>query len=140
MKIVDRKEFLKLPSGTLFCQCWQRWAFGDLHVKFDSLIYGDDGDGDFVSMPFTSVEADSSEQWLERLEAMADQGAAFPLDLEASGRDGLFEKNALFLIFERDDVHRLRDFLDSILTTDSTEPNGVEPRNHADVERYDGIN
>lgn len=115
MRIVNRKDFLLLPSGTLFCQCDQRWAFDELHVKFDTIFIDTDGDGDFVSMPFTAVESDSSEQWLNRLDEMADQGASYPLDLDAAGRDGLFERRALFLVFEKEDVTRLRDFLTSIL-------------------------
>lgn len=117
MRIVGRKEFMQLPSGTLFCQCANRWAIDDLQVKFDSMIFSDDCD-DFVSMPFTCFEADSSEQWIDRIEAMANEGASFPLDLDAAGRDGLFNRDALFLVFETQDVVNLRDFLTSIIPTE----------------------
>ncbi len=86
MRIVSRKEFLSLPSGTLFCQCAEPWAFNDLHVKFDSLIWSEDAN-DFVCMPLANIEANSSEQWSERLEDMDINGASYPLDLDMAGRE-----------------------------------------------------
>jgi len=118
MRIVNRKEFLQLPSGTLFCQCEQKWVFEDLHVKFGSLIH-DDRNDDFVSMSFTSVEANDSDEWLNRLEDMADNGTSYPLDLDAAGRDGQFMRDAWFMVFERSDVVKLRDFLTSVLEGDA---------------------
>lgn len=110
MRIVNRIEFLKLPPGTLFCQCDGPWAFDDLHIKYDSLIWDADGDGDFVSMPFTIIENGDSEQYFARLDEMHQLGASYPLDLEFAGRDGCFVKEALFLVYEQADVEKLRDF------------------------------
>jgi hypothetical protein len=110
MRIVNRLDFLKLPSGTLYQQAEQPWAFDDVHVKYDSLIHSADGDGDFVCMSFKWIEADSSDELDRRLDDMAENGASYPLDLEATQRDGLFERNAKFLVYERADVVALRDF------------------------------
>lgn len=110
MRIVSRKEFLKLPPGTLYQQCREKWAFGDMHVKYDSLIFDESGDGDFVCAAFTSIEADSSEQLFDRMEDMCDNGASYPLELDCAGRDGLFERDALFMVYEKADVEALRDF------------------------------
>jgi len=110
MKIVSRLEFLKMPSGTLYQQCEEQWVFGDMYVKWDSLIYGADGDGDFVCSKFTDFDASSSEEWLFRAEDMNDNGASYPLDLDCAGRDGCFVRDAVFMVYEKADVLQLRDF------------------------------
>lgn len=110
MRIVSRLEFLKMPSGTLFQECEHEWGFGDMQIKYDSLIFHDDGDGDFVCMKFTEIDADSSEELFRRIEEMAESGASYPLDLEATQRDGCLIRSAKYLVYERHDVVALRDF------------------------------
>lgn len=117
MKIVNRLEFMKLPSGTLYKKFTTPFAFEDLAVKFDSLSFHEDGTGDFVRMGLAEVEWDETSQMFDRLDEMMEQGASYPLDLDCAGRDGCFEPDAMFLVFEREDVIKLRDFLTELLAT-----------------------
>ena len=111
MRIVNRKEFLTLPEGTLF-QEGEPWVFGDLCVKHDSLIYGEDSD-DYICQRPTNVEADSSEQLFDRLDDMQQNGASYPLDLGSTERDGCFVRDAIYMIYEKADITALRDlFID----------------------------
>lgn len=116
MKIVNRLEFMKLPSGTLYKKFPEPFAFGDLSVKFDSLTHHDARNGDFVCMEFGDIEAGDSGQMFDRLFQMMDAGASYPLSLDCAGRDGMFEPDAMFLVYERDDVIKLRDFIASLVT------------------------
>src|SRR5437868_973283 len=107
MRIVSRKEFLAMPSGTLYQQCSEQWAFDEMRVKYESLLHGDDGD--FICGSFTDIDANSSEQLferidgmcengesypLERIDGMCENGESYPLDLETTSRDGCFSRNA----------------------------------------------
>jgi hypothetical protein len=108
MKIVNRKTFLQLPEGTLFKKASEPWAFDDLCVKGVSL--GDAPDYiDFFYMPLGEVQTEDTFSLAMTL--MAEAGDTYPLDLDTSSRDGMFDKEAMFLVFEKADVEALRDFL-----------------------------
>lgn len=115
MRIVNRLEFMELPPGTLYKKFTTPYAFEDVMVKFDSLPYRENGDGDFVCMELGSIENDGTEQYLNRLDEMMGTEAYYPLDLDCAGRDGCFEDDAMFLIYERDDIIKLRDFIASLV-------------------------
>ncbi len=57
---------------------------------------------------------DGGGDWAGRYYQMAEDGASVPCD-DMYGRDGMFEKTDMFLIFERDDLARLRDVVDEAL-------------------------
>jgi len=115
MKIFTRLEFMKLPPGTLYKKFTTPFAFEDLSVKFDSLPYHEDGDGDFVCMGIGDIEAGESGQMFERLDEMMEEGSSYPLELDYAGRDGMFEKEAMFLVFEHDDLVKLRAMIDKAI-------------------------
>lgn len=125
MRIVNRQQFMELPSGTIYRKFTTPYAFQEIEVKFDSYTlpngkYIDPSTGqcsDFVCMGLAEVEWDETSQMFERLDEMMEQGASYPLDLDCAGRDGCFEPEAMFLVFERDDVIKLRDFLTELLAT-----------------------
>lgn len=108
MKVFRRKEFLKLPPGTFYCQ-GERWAFGNICVKFDTL-----GHNDWVYLNFDSIEAFSSIEESELLDEMLDAETSHPLS-ESAGRDGLFDQDAIFLVYEREDLLKIRKYLDDAL-------------------------
>lgn len=115
MRIVNRQQFMELPPGTIYRKFITPYAFGELEVKFDSLRMPNGEHSDFVCMGLAEVEWDETSQMFERLDEMMEQGASYPLDLDCAGRDGCFEPDAMFLVFERDDVVKLRDFLTELL-------------------------
>lgn len=109
MRIVSRKEFLKLPPGTLYQQCAEPWAFDNIMVKWDSLIYDDSGDGDWVCSDITDIQSNDSGEYFERLDDMLTNGASYPLDLDTGSRDGSFVRDAVFMIYERADITKLKE-------------------------------
>jgi len=116
MRIVNKQQFMALPSGTLYRKFTTPYAFGEMEVKFDSLPSSSNpGYGDFVCMPLGDIEWDETGQMFDRLDEMAEQGTSYPIDLDCAGRDGCFEQDAMFLVCEKDDVVKLRDFLSSLI-------------------------
>lgn len=109
MRIVNREEFLKLPQGTLYQQAETPYAFEGLRVKYET--WGND----FQTSNFDLPDNDSSEQLFDRLNDMLENGASYPMEIDGVGRDGLFMQEAIFLVYERDDVVKIRDFLNQIL-------------------------
>lgn len=102
MRIVDRKTFLAMPSGTVFAKfapCW----FGDLHIKGDSL-----DSNDFIAEAITDAfDNNGSEQFADRCYEMKDKGASYPMTFDATMRDGLFDDDQLFAVWDRSDVTAL---------------------------------
>ena len=45
---------------------------------------------------------------------MHEQGTSYSLDLEGVGRDGLYDRDALFLVYEAEDVRKLRDLFTAL--------------------------
>lgn len=106
MKLYTKPEFLKLPEGTLYCK-GKPWHFHEICVKADSL-----GTDDFVSLSLNYIESFDCGEANSRLQEMLDAGASYPLQ-ESFGRDGMFDKDDLFLVFERSDLDRLTEFVEA---------------------------
>lgn len=98
MKLYNREEFLKLPEGTFFAK-GEPWCFQALSIKGASF------DGDFWSLDPVGIEADGMHDRVDRFERMLG-GESIPMD-DAFYRDGLRESNAIFLVFEPEDLLRL---------------------------------
>jgi hypothetical protein len=99
MRVYNRAEFMKLPEGVLFCK-GKPWAFGDLSIKGESLK------SDFTYRQLCWVDAESSEDAVDKLERMLSHGTSEPMEAEY-GRDGCFDDKDLFLVFEEDDLMEL---------------------------------
>jgi hypothetical protein len=113
MRCVDRKTFLSLPAGTIYCK-GKQWFFEGLCIKGDSI-----GDIDWYEHDPAWVDADDSGEAFDRLEKMLTAGASFPMQ-DSECRDALFDKEAIFLIFERDDLQKLRGYVDTALNLPET--------------------
>lgn len=108
MRIYDRAGFLKLPEGTFFSKGVE-WSFGCLSVKGESTAYND-----FYCCDLDWVDGKSSEECFDRLDAMLKKGASFPVQ-DSGGRDGLFDEDAIFLVWERADLEKLRGYIDAAI-------------------------
>jgi hypothetical protein len=102
MKIVNLDEFLKLPANTVFSK-YESCCFEDLLIKCDSIL--DSGDF-FYNEIATSVEARSSDEEVELLHNSR-SGESFSMDFETLCRDGCFDKDQLFAVWENRDVEQL---------------------------------
>jgi len=101
MKILNRADFLKLPPGTLYCQ-GERWAFGPLAVKGETL------DNDWSYWKLSWPGGKLSNKAAKSLDELLETGASFSA-FSASGRDGNFDPDAIFLVLELRDLLALCD-------------------------------
>lgn len=102
MKVLRRDEFLALPPGTMFCK-GKKWLFKELQVKGETVL-----DNGCWSLSLDGVSGDDSEEIFDRYEEMLTNSASYPLD-DGYTRD-MFDEDALFLVFEADDLDVLIKF------------------------------
>lgn len=119
MRIVDRKAFLALPEGTFYAKC-ERFPsslgfHGTLSIKYES--YSNDWRYiDVVDIePSEAEQYDVAEALIDAHVAMQDRGASYPM-CNSTSREGLFDEDQLFLIFERDDLLNLRGLVDAAIS------------------------
>lgn len=102
MKIVDRKTFLALPAETLFSK-YEPCVFGDLCIKGDSI-----GSNDFAYQQIAdAVAAHDSGEFANKLFDAQASGESVAMDFDCQGRDGLFDDDQLFAVWEPADVAAL---------------------------------
>lgn len=103
MRIVNRKEFLELPIGTLYSK-YEPCIFGPLSIKYDSWKESND----FIYVGLNEFyHGDSSDSTDNKLDEMESTGINVPIDLNSSGRDGLFDDDQLFAVYDNDDIEHL---------------------------------
>lgn len=122
MKILNRVDFLKQPEGVLFAKYAKTGRFDGLCVKHDTMVGFDGHAIDFRYQNCMEVLADGSEEWLNVIENAENKGASFWLDLECGSRDGLFDMDQLFVVFEQADLQALRDLLGTCIPVVFPEP------------------
>ncbi len=108
MRIVNLEQFRALPEWTVFRK-FRPMVAEDLQFKFETWEH------DFICMPVDMPESHSSEQLFDRLGEMLATGVSYPLNVDCAGRDGLFDKEQLFLIYEKADLAALRGLIDSAI-------------------------
>jgi len=97
MRIVNRETFLQLPSNTVFVE-YDNFPFEAICIKGDTV-----GECDFYVQHILEVKCkDVGDQ--DNILTAAKNGATFQLDFDCIGRDGLFEEEQLFVVFEKSDV------------------------------------
>jgi hypothetical protein len=107
MRVVDRKTFLTLPAGTIYCKGIQ-WAFDGLHIKDDSL------ENDWIYLDMAWPNAFDAGDAVDILQRSLATGSSFECE-DAFGRDGCFNDDAVFLIFEKGDLIALRGRIEQAL-------------------------
>jgi len=100
MKIVNRDTFLKMPTDTLYSK-YRPVCFDELNI-----FVGASGDVDFFYQDISAaVLSDSSGDTVEILVAAEKTGHSIALDLwENTSRDGLYDEDQLFAVWEDHDV------------------------------------
>ena len=109
MKILNRDDFLKMPSGTMY-QKGVPWAFDNLSVKADTLVTND-----FVTIEIGAFESADDASFSNMLELALAEGTSIPMSDDFCGRDGCFEKDAIFKVLEAADLLVLRAMIDAAL-------------------------
>lgn len=120
MKIVNREEFLSLDDPVLYVKC-DEWGntTGEL-----SISYGRSGCGeDFVTVALHGFVKkwggnksciDGNEHYAIISEAIKNKDSHFEWDYTMTGRDGLYDKDQLFMVYEKLDLLKLMRELNKI--------------------------
>lgn len=106
MKIVNRNTFLTMPSGLLFQKYSKTGNLGDLEIK---ACTPGKWTPDFLSVQLTSAwpkGPDNSDQFVEKW-ANIENGESFTFEYEIASRDGLYEEDQLFCVYDKEDVEAL---------------------------------
>lgn len=122
MRIVNKQEFYKLPSGTI-CATYSPCIFGEPFVKLETLYsmerYGGDGSPiDFYYEPlWSAVESKDSGEEVDILEKAEKTGESFDMDYECTMRDGMFNQRQMYAVWEARDIEEVMKTLAESLST-----------------------
>ncbi|RUT30864.1 hypothetical protein WG29040_23280 [Pseudomonas sp. PAMC 29040] len=127
MRIVDRKTFLAMPEGTIFAK-YDPSVIREPMVKAESI----GSEGELFDFRYTSLtdEVDCSGSF-ERdgiMDLAEIEGTPFALHFNTQCRDGLFDADQLFAVWDRDDVEGLISRLQSALAQGYAVTPAVAPR------------
>lgn len=101
MRIVDRATFLAMPEETVFAKYESLGNIGEICVK------GETWTNDYWYQPLgNAIEAHDTGEFCD-VAAAAEKGEPFKLDLDCQSRDGLFEDEQRFVVWDQDDVKQL---------------------------------
>lgn len=103
MKIVNLDQFIVMPPGTLFAK-YKPCYFDDLCIKGESIRETRDF---FYQQIVDSIDAHDSGQFADLLFESERTGKSIPMNFSVEGRDGCFEPDQLFAVWERADVKSL---------------------------------
>lgn len=110
MRVFNRRDFMKLPAGTAFCK-GKRWCFDSITFKGETL-FGRDGEAiDWLETNPAWVDGKDSGECFDRLEEMLAAGVSYPMQ-DSDCRDGRFNDDDIFLVFDRVDLLTLRNLVD----------------------------
>lgn len=108
MKILNKKEFLKLPSGVIYSE-YEPVVFRELNIKLDTL------GNDFIFINLVgNVNCDNSEDYVKILTDAEENKKSFSLDFECTGRDGNYNEDALYAVYDKEDLNSLIKTLESV--------------------------
>ena len=101
MKIVNLTTFRALPPNTVFSK-YTPCAFEDLHIK------GETWETDFLTQSISdAIASTGTSDFMHQLDNAQQTGASVPMDFDNACRDGCFESDQLFAVWEPQDVAAL---------------------------------
>lgn len=114
MRILNRADFLKLPANILYCKYTSNGNFGDLQIKTSE---GEYWHPDFVCSDITgwAKGVDSGDELMEKW-MRCEKGEHFQFDLDVTCRDGLYDEDQLFAVYDNDDILELIAKLKTLIT------------------------
>jgi hypothetical protein len=100
MKLLNREEFLKLKD-VLFCK-YEPYNFDSLLIKGETGPFGDF----YYKKLFTlkELEEDDASQSYILAHQSFEESKEGPIDLDSWYRDGLYDKDQLFVVFDKTEV------------------------------------
>ena len=112
-----RKDFIKLPEDTIYSRIYENEGLlSGLFCKISSPEYGNDWvEQDLISeRGFPNDITDGSDA-IEYQFNLRDSFKEFRTDLSCAGRDGCFDDNDEFVVWDKEDVKKLSDYLIEVL-------------------------
>lgn len=115
MKIVNLQQFLAMPEETLFSK-YEPCHFDGLEIKV-----GNCGERDFITQQIAdAIECHDIGDFAAKLDDAKDTGVSLSMDFNMASRDGCFEGEQLFAVWERADLEALIKRLQVCLVAAST--------------------
>lgn len=109
MKILNKLDLLKLPSGTLYSDFNDGYCDG-LFIKGENIVYGDGLTDDFQRFEFLSAIAPSSENGLNNMFPDI-EGLDLEIDLSFSqhtlSREGYFDDDFLYAVYSKEEIMQM---------------------------------
>lgn len=101
MKIVNRATFLALPPDTVYSKYKSVGIIDGLYQK------GETWGNDWIYQDLLDeVDVESSAERVDLFQA-AEGGKEFRMDFECTSRDGMFEDEQLFMVYDNYDLDKL---------------------------------
>lgn len=119
MKAYKRADFIKLPENTIYSRIDNKGGnlMDGLFCKITDGDYGNDfGEQDLISEPGFPEGIKNGSEAFDYQENLRDTFQEFRTDLECGGRDGMFDDSDVFVVWDLEDITKLRDYLNGIIT------------------------
>ena len=97
---------MNYPPKTLFCK-FNPHIFGDLQIKGETIPLAND----YYYQNILEVDAEDTGEFINKIDDSIKNQTSFNLDFDCQCRDGLFEKDQLFAIWENEDIGGLINIL-----------------------------
>ena len=119
MRVVNRSEFMMLPIGTIFSE-WDGSECIGMKVK-NKTLFGYDGKAiDYIEANIiNSIENNGTESFFEKVDLVND-GESVSLDMSYYGRNGLFDDEQKYAIYEEGDLLQMISLLQSSVTKEDS--------------------
>ena len=111
MKILTRKDFLKTPRNTLFSY-YEPCCFRELCVKTSD---NKDWENDFIYFSLIAEFNKQNSEEFDKICERMEKGQSVPQSFEETSREGLFDDEQLFLVYEKEDIKGLIGTLQEII-------------------------
>jgi hypothetical protein len=103
MKVITRKEMLRMPKGTVYSY-YEPHFFRELEIKADD---PENYDNDWLFDSIVgAVKNNGSGDFSDKCTLMK-AGESVEVDFENTSRDGMFEDEQLYAVYEKEDVEKL---------------------------------
>lgn len=102
MRIINLNEFLSMPSGTVYCKYESFGNLGEICIKSDTRGV------DWLYSELANFDSESSEDFFDKV-SKAEKDSTFEIDNDPTTiqRDGMFEDDQMFAVFNLQDVHEM---------------------------------
>jgi hypothetical protein len=111
MKIYSRKDFLELPDGIFFSK-GVKWCFDGFCIKVATLKDRFGANVDFFYQDLFDCNTQGYEDFSDGFDEMLHKGISLPLHLCSQKRDGMFNDDDCFMVFEKGDLMHIKSMIE----------------------------